>query len=100
MTLSRGSAEIAAPVVDQALAETQQRLAAILEPGAPAIEAAPAAAPQEEEAALLPRETPAQDVLPWLLRRLRLLVHDAAMIRRAALALAPTRAKPPAAAAR
>ena len=37
-----------------------------------------------EELASLPVDPPARDVMPWLLRRLQVLVHDALRIRRAA----------------
>jgi hypothetical protein len=40
--------------------------------------------------ALVPAASPADDILPWLLRRLQLLAQDAAQARRAAAsALAP-----------
>lgn len=46
-----------------------------------------AAAADEADALLqLPAQPPAQDILPWLLRRLALLVHDAQHIRAAAMA--------------
>ena len=53
-----------------------------------------------EELSLLPTQAPAQDVMPWLRRRLQVLVHDAARIHDAAVgALSVVTDKAPATAA-
>jgi len=89
LTLAERAVELAAtPAADGALAQARAQLAATLAT-TPA-----AAAPQGTAAAhglaLVPAASPADDILPWLLRRLQLLAQDAAQARRAAAsALAP-----------
>jgi hypothetical protein len=91
--LSRGSAELHGGPAAQALAEARQALDDSLDlatSGAATVDGASA-----EELALLPMQAPAQDAVPWLLRRLQLLAQDARRIREAAAsALASVRARP------
>ena len=92
MALSQHGDELAAPAAQQALATTRESLTAILcSPAAAGPQAADPAEPVAEtgpdrpdDLSRLPRESPADAALPWLLRRLDLLVHDARQIRRAA----------------
>jgi uncharacterized membrane protein YccC len=93
MMLSRGSAELRGGPAEQALAEARQALDASLDLATSG--AAPVDAASTEELVLLPMQAPAQDAVPWLLRRLQLLAQDARRIREAAAsALARVRAAP------
>lgn len=76
------------PTAAAALAETQATLARCL-----TLKAAGPAAPADlDELTRLPPTPPAEDILPWLLRRLALLAHDARRIHdTAAAALTATR---------
>lgn len=79
-TLVRRRAELG-PQAAAALAQTQARLARCLTLGAGAADA-----PRDlDELAQLPLAPPAEDILPWLLRRLALLAHDAQRIHDAAV---------------
>jgi uncharacterized membrane protein YccC len=85
LTLSRGDATHLETSTAEALAGARQSLALILDAGPVG---ASAAAPMDpEDLALLPHHGPDRDVVPWLLRRLRVLVSDAWSIRRAAAQL-------------
>ena len=76
------------PAAAAALAQTQATLARCLTLKA----TEPAARVDLDQLARLPPTPPAEDIMPWLLRRLALLVHDAHRIHdTAALALAATR---------
>ncbi len=68
----------------QALTEAHTVLAALLDRSAPVPPALGAADPGE--LSMLPMEASADDVLPWLQRRLQVLVHDARMMREADMA--------------
>lgn len=86
-TLGRRRTELG-PEAAAALAQAQAALARCLTLSA----AAPAVAPDLEDLMQLPPAPPAEDILPWLLRRLALLVHDAHCVHdTAALALRATR---------
>jgi uncharacterized membrane protein YccC len=73
-----------APIAGEALAQANAALAACLDlqgPGGPAAEET-----DIDELESLPQHLPARDVIPWLERRLSLMVHEAASIRHAAQA--------------
>ena len=71
-----------APAVAAMLADAHATLSAQLDFGRPALPADPAGiAPGSD---LVPTYPPADDVVPWLARRLRLMLHDAALMRAAA----------------
>ena len=80
MTLARRNAGLARAEVAQELAQTRRALAATLAAPAPAAADSP-------EPLSLPMVAPAEDMLPWLQRRLQLLLLDAQQIQRAALRL-------------
>jgi uncharacterized membrane protein YccC len=74
-----------APAVAAMLAEAHAALSAHLDLGRPAPPAdAVDIAPGSD---LVPTYPPADDVVPWLARRLRLMLHDAALMRQAANAV-------------
>ena len=89
VTLANRRADLQQAVAaDAALAETRATLARCLTLKA----TAPAAPADLDELARLPAAPPAKDIMPWLLRRLALLVHDAQRIHdTAAATLAATR---------
>jgi len=80
VTLRRADLEQAAAAT--ALADTQAALARCLslKAGAAAAPAGSTATADIDELARLPADPPAEHILPWLLRRLALLVHDAQRI--------------------
>jgi uncharacterized membrane protein YccC len=80
LTLARSSAELDRPEAAAALQAADAALNAALTSSAP-VDSAPAEAPGLE---LLPAEPPAQTILPWLLRRLQVTVHDGNEVARAA----------------
>jgi uncharacterized membrane protein YccC len=80
LTLARTSAELDRPEAAAALQAADAALNAALTSSAPA-DPAPVEAPGLE---LLPAEPPAQSILPWLLRRLQVTVHDGNEVARAA----------------
>ena len=94
MTLSQHGAELAAAPAQQALAGARESLAAILR--LPAVAGLPACDPVEppaesgpdraDDLSRLPHASPVDAALPWLRRRLDLLVHEARQIRLAAAA--------------
>jgi len=87
MTLATRRAELDRAAV-AALAETQAALGRRLTPGA----TAPALPGDPDRLARLPSARAAEDIVPWLLRRLALLVHDAHRLHdSAAAALAAAR---------
>ena len=73
VTLANRRADLKQAAAAAALAETQATLARCLTLKA----TAPAASADLDELARLPPAPPAEDIMPWLLRRLVLLVHDA-----------------------
>ena len=103
MALSQHGAELATPPTQQALARARESLAAILcsptvagpPAGVPAQKAADTGPDRPDDLSRLPRESPAEAALPWLLRRLDLLVHDARQIRLAAAAARVRSRDPP-----
>ena len=83
MTLERlKRAEAPLPQVDAMLAEAAAALSACLDLTAAASEGV--AGDEADALLLLPEQPAAQDVLPWLTRRLALMVHEAGRIRSAA----------------
>jgi hypothetical protein len=78
--LARTSAALDRPQAAAALQAADAALNAALTSTAPA-DPAPVEAPGLE---LLPAEPPAQSILPWLLRRLQVTVHDGNEVARAA----------------
>jgi len=91
MTLATRRAELDQAAV-AALAQAQATLACCLTPGA----TAPTMAGDPDQLTRLPSAPAAEDIMPWLLRRLALLVHDAHRIRAtadAALAAARRRVR-------
>jgi uncharacterized membrane protein YccC len=96
LTLAHRSAELAEPGLLTALGETRAALATTLAWRAPGV-AAPAAAPgtvaDPADLSRLPLEPPTEQIVPWLLRRLQVLRHDAQKVCAAAgAALARPRA--------
>ena len=85
MTLTHRSANLDTAVATQALADAHAALAETLDLGK-SVSAADTARTDPEDLSLLPKESPARDILPWLQRRLRVLVHDAQQVRAAATA--------------
>ena len=83
LVLARGGDELADPALTLALAEAQRRLARALDLKAQAAGSPLAAEPGDS--APLPAEAPGTAVLPWLLRRLQMMQHDAQQIRSAAV---------------
>jgi uncharacterized membrane protein YccC len=82
LILARLNTGVDAPMVDAALEEAHLALSVRLDLRNPS-----AFADQDiglEDLAMLPSQPPAQDVMPWLSRRLSLMVHEADRIRRAA----------------
>jgi|WetSurMetagenome_2_1015567.scaffolds.fasta_scaffold03200_10 uncharacterized membrane protein YccC len=86
LILSLRSVELPAPTTAEALAEAQQTLAGqlALRGATDGCDAAPA--DDDTDLSLLPVETPAAQILPWLLLRLNALAGDGMRIRRAAAA--------------
>jgi uncharacterized membrane protein YccC len=88
LALSEGGADLGSAPAAQALAQARAALETAL--AAPAPCRSPAPADSLEGPAQWPLESPARDRLPWLQRRLRILVQDARQLRCAASdALAP-----------
>ncbi|QPF75398.1 hypothetical protein G8A07_22395 [Roseateles sp. DAIF2] len=79
LMLARRGAELQDPAVHRALRAADAELQTALK-GEEAMEPPPPA----EAPALLPERPPAQDLKPWLLRRLRVSVHDGHQVARAA----------------
>lgn len=71
-----------APAVAAMLADAHAALSARLDFGRPASPVDPGAIAPDSD--LVPTYPPADDVVPWLARRLRLMLHDAALMRNAA----------------
>jgi uncharacterized membrane protein YccC len=95
LTLARRSAVLGMPGARAALQRAGVVLAASLDLKQPLPDAGQAA--DAGELSRLPPEAPAENILPWLERRLQLLVHDGSQVRNAALqALAAERRTPPA----
>jgi uncharacterized membrane protein YccC len=88
LTLAARQADVAG--LAQELADTRAVLAVALGPAVPpsgATGAAPAAEPADAaDLSRLPLEPPTEQIVPWLLRRLQVLRHDAQRIRSAAIA--------------
>jgi len=84
MTLTRRGDELGSPAVADALAATKKELAQYLNLHAPIDTMQETTDP--EELSLLPRDKPAENILPWLLRRLQVLTHAVPHIRIAATA--------------
>ena len=82
MTLSRSGQAAMGDTALQALSTALESLSASLQPGARSPPPGPVADP--EDLSQLPLQAPEVDILPWLLRRLSVLVNDAVAIRRAA----------------
>ncbi len=82
LTLANRRAQLSEPAAVQALHDAQKSLGLCLR-----LQAVPLAAGVDpEELARLPAQAPADNIMPWLLRRLALLVHDAQRIHGAAAA--------------
>lgn len=77
LTLARRSADLTGPVASAALAQAGAALARSLS-------LQPAEAPAADAPSSLPQAPPADDIVPWLERRLQLLAQDAWCIHRAA----------------
>ena len=84
MTLTRRGDELGSPAVTDALAATKKELAQYLTLRTSIDTTQETTDP--EELSLLPDGKPAENILPWLLRRLQVLTHDARHIRIAATA--------------
>jgi uncharacterized membrane protein YccC len=82
LILAELNAEADAPLVDSALAEAHLALSACLDLQAPAVRRDKGISP--EALALLPAQPPEHNLIPWLSRRLLLMVHEADRIRHAA----------------
>jgi uncharacterized membrane protein YccC len=87
LTLARLADDTAAPwpQIEALLADTATALAAQLDPATASVP--PVAESDRESLALLPEQPAANDVMPWLARRLRLMVVEASRIRDAARGL-------------
>jgi outer membrane protein TolC len=83
LMLARRSAELDRPEAEAALRAAGDALGACLDP---AHEAQTSDIVDPRHADRLPETPPAQDVMPWLQRRLDVAVHDAQRIHRAARA--------------
>jgi uncharacterized membrane protein YccC len=89
LALSEGGAELDAVPAAQALEQARAALAIAL--AAPATSPSPAPPAHPDDPARWPQHAPDRDRLPWLQRRLRLVVHGARQLRNAASdALAPS----------
>jgi uncharacterized membrane protein YccC len=84
MMLTRRGSELEGPTAATALKEADAALSACLSLREPAM--ATGGDMDPEELSLLPMQAPAEDVTPWLMRRLQVLIHDARRIRDAAAA--------------
>ncbi len=84
MMLTRRGSELEGPTAAAALKEADAALSACLSLREPAMAAGGNMDP--EELSLLPMQAPAEDVTPWLMRRLQVLIQDARRIRDAAAA--------------
>ena len=82
MTLSRRSADLTGAEATQAIADTRDALTKLL--ATDKTVDAPTMAADNEKLSQLPAGAPTENILPWLLRRLQMLTHDARLIRVAA----------------
>jgi uncharacterized membrane protein YccC len=81
MTLARRADELDPAATELALQDALQAVQARLDLDA---DAPRATALEIDELALLPAQTPAREIAPWLQRRLQLLTHEAGLVRAAA----------------
>jgi uncharacterized membrane protein YccC len=81
MTLARRADELDPEATELALQDALQAVQMRLDLEA---DAPPATQMEIDELALLPAETPARAIAPWLQRRLQLLTHEAGLVRAAA----------------
>ncbi|MFT3905846.1 MAG: FUSC family membrane protein [Steroidobacteraceae bacterium] len=88
MTLSRRGAALQAVQITPLLARTREAVLALLDLRSGTSSPPPPGVP-ELDLKRLPRESPSEDISPWLMRRLERLEQEAALIRTAAQSVLP-----------